>query len=100
MSNKKIEIVSDIDLELSLTLHGIGAVITPDNEDPPSFCEYPWDEVIDTLIDSHTIAVLHKKDIRISGSSKQFLVRIAKELRKQALKIDHKISEMEVIDRT
>mgnify|MGYP003626433960 FL=1 len=100
MSNKTIEIVSDIDLELSLTLHGIGAVITPDNEDAPSFCEYPWDEVIDTLIDSHTIAVLHKKDIRISGSSKQFLVRVAKELRRQALKIDHKIGEMEVIDKT
>ena len=81
MSNKTIEIVSDIDLELSLTLHGIGAVITPDNEDAPSFCEY-------------------KKDIRISGSSKQFLVRVAKELRRQALKIDHKIGEMEVIDKT
>jgi hypothetical protein len=44
--------------------------------------------------------VLHKKDIRISGSSKQFLVRVAKELRRQALKIDHKIGEMEVIDKT
>jgi len=97
MSIKKIELINDLELELSLTLNGIGAVIAPENEDP-SFCEYDWDEVIDTLIESHTIAVLRKNDVRISGSSKDFLTRIAKQLRSQAQRLERKINTMEVIE--
>ena len=99
MSTKRIELLNDLELELSLTLNGIGAVIAPDNDDA-SFCEYHWDDVIDTLIDSHTIAVLRKSDVRISGSSKEFLIRVAKQLRSQAHKIEQRINGMEVIDKT
>ena len=96
MSIKRIELVNDLDLELSLTLNGIGVVIAPEHEDP-SFSEYTWDEVTKTLIDSHTVAVLRKNDVRISGSSKQFLTEVAEQLRSQANKIDKKLSNMEVI---
>ena len=97
MSIKRIELVNDLDLELSLTMNGIGAVIAPDNEDP-SFSEYTWDDILKTLIDSHTIAVLRKNDVRISGSSKEFLTRVAEQLRLQASKIEDKLSAMEVIN--
>ena len=97
MSIKRIELVNDLDLELSLTLNGIGVVIAPEHEDP-SFSEYTWDEVTKTLIDSHTIAVLRKNDVRISGSSKEFLTRVAEQLRLQASKIEDKLSAMEVIN--
>ena len=96
MSIKRIELINDLDLELSLTLNGIGVVIAPEHEDP-SFSEYTWDEVTKTLIDSHTVAVLRKNDVRISGSSKQFLTEVAEQLRSQANKIDKKLSNMEVI---
>ena len=97
MSIKRIELINDLDLELSLTMNGIGAVIAPDNEDP-SFSEYTWDDILKTLIDSHTIAVLRKNDVRISGSSKEFLTRVAEQLRLQASKIEDKLSVMEVIN--
>jgi len=97
MSIKRIELINDLDLELSLTMNGIGAVIAPDNEDP-SFSEYTWDDILKTLIDSHTIAVLRKNDVRISGSSKEFLTRVAEQLRLQASKIEDKLSAMEVIN--
>ena len=97
MSIKRIELINDLELELSLTLNGIGAVIAPENEDP-SFCEYTWDEIIDALMESHTIAVLRKSDVRISGSSKDFLVRVAKQMRSQAHKIEQKLNTMEVIE--
>ena len=98
MSTKRIELINDLDLDLSLTLNGIGAIIAPEN-DAPSFSEYHWDELIDTLIDSHTIAVLRKSDVRISGSSKEFLIRVAKQLRSQAHKIEQRLNGMEVIDK-
>ena len=97
MSIKRIELINDLDLELSLTMNGIGAVIAPDNEDP-SFSEYTWDDILKTLIDSHTIAVLRKNDVRISGSSKEFLTRVAEQLRLQASKIEDKLNAMEVIN--
>lgn len=97
MSIKRIELINDLDLELSLTMNGIGAVIAPDNEDP-SFSEYTWDDILKTLIDSHTIAVLRKNDVRISGSSKEFLMKVAEQLRSQASKIEDKLSAMEVIN--
>ena len=97
MSIKRIELINDLDLELSLTLNGIGVVIAPEHEDP-SFSEYTWDEVIKTLIDSHTVAVLRKNDVRISGSSKEFLTRVAEQLRSQASKIEDKLNAMEVIN--
>tara|TARA_X000000950_G_C13882340_1_gene647392 strand:- start:656 stop:955 length:300 start_codon:yes stop_codon:yes gene_type:complete len=97
MSIKRIELINDLDLELSLTLHGIGVVIAPEHEDP-SFSEYTWDDILETLIDSHTIAVLRKNDVRISGSSKEFLTRVAEQLRLQASKIEDKLSAMEVIN--
>ncbi len=97
MSIKRIELINDLDLELSLTMNGIGAVIAPDNEDP-SFSEYTWDDILKTLIDSHTIAVLRKNDVRISGSSKEFLTKVAEQLRLQASKIEDKLSVMEVIN--
>lgn len=96
MSIKRIELINDLDLELSLTLNGIGVVIAPGHEDP-SFSEYTWDDILGTLIDSHTIAVLRKDDVRISGSSKEFLTRVAEQLRSQASKIEDKLSTMEVI---
>tara|TARA_Y100000996_G_C22550713_1_gene653597 strand:+ start:2115 stop:2414 length:300 start_codon:yes stop_codon:yes gene_type:complete len=97
MSIKRIELINDLDLELSLTMNGIGAIIAPDNE-APSFSEYTWDDILKTLIDSHTIAVLRKNDVRISGSSKEFLTRVAEQLRSQASKIEDKLSAMEVIN--
>ena len=97
MSIKRIELINDLDLELSLTLNGIGVVIAPEHE-APSFSEYTWDDVLKTLIDSHTVAVLRKDDVRISGSSKQFLTEVAEQLRSQASKIEEKLSSMEVIN--
>jgi hypothetical protein len=97
MSIKRIELINDLDLELSLTLNGIGVVIAPEHDDP-SFSEYTWDEVTKTLIDSHTVAVLRKNDVRISGSSKEFLTRVAEQLRLQASKIENKLNAMEVIN--
>jgi hypothetical protein len=97
MSIKRIELINDLDLELSLTLNGIGVVIAPEHDDP-SFSEYTWDEVTKTLIDSHTVAVLRKNDVRISGSSKEFLTRVAEQLRSQANKIEDKLNAMEVIN--
>ena len=97
MSIKRVELISDLELELSLTINGIGAIIAPENEDP-SFCEYTWDEIIEALVQSHTIAVLRKNDVRISGSSKDYLVRVAKQLRAQAHKIEQKLNNMEVIE--
>ena len=97
MSIKRVELVNDLELELSLTINGIGAIIAPENEDP-SFCEYTWDEIIEALVQSHTIAVLRKNDVRISGSSKDYLVRVAKQLRVQAQKIEQKLNNMEVIE--
>ena len=97
MSIKRIELINDLDLELSLTLNGIGVVIAPEHEDT-SFSEYTWDDVLKTLIDSHTVAVLRKDDVRISGSSKQFLTEVAEQLRSQASKIEEKLSSMEVIN--
>ena len=97
MSIKRVELVNDLELELSLTINGIGAIIAPENEDP-SFCEYTCDEIIEALVQSHTIAVLRKNDVRISGSSKDYLVRVAKQLRSQAHKIEQKLNNMEVIE--
>ena len=49
MSIKRVELINDLELELSLTINGIGAIIAPENEDP-SFCEYTWDEIIEALV--------------------------------------------------
>ena len=63
MINKKLELVNEIDLYISPTINGIGVTITPEN-DEASFSEYLWKDVVEGLIDAHTVTILKDKDIR------------------------------------
>ena len=65
MINKKLELVNEIDLYISPTINGIGVTITPEN-DEASFSEYLWKDVVEGLIDAHTVTILKDKDIRLT----------------------------------
>tara|TARA_R100000329_G_scaffold58304_1_gene52665 strand:- start:3191 stop:3484 length:294 start_codon:yes stop_codon:yes gene_type:complete len=96
MINKKLELVNEIDLYISPTINGIGVTITPENEEA-SFSEYLWKDVVEGLIDAHTVTILKDKDIRLTVESKEFLTKIANSLSLQADIIKNKISKMKAI---
>ena len=97
-ATKVLSVLSELDVHIAVTKQGIGITISSADDCEASFSEYTWDDVLKTLIDSHTVAVLRKNDVRISGSSKEFLTRVAEQLRSQASKIEDKLSAMEVIN--
>jgi len=96
MINKKLELVNEIDLYISPTINGIGVTITPENEEA-SFSEYLWKDVVEGLIDAHTVTILKDKDIRLTVESKEFLTKIANSLSLQADIIKNKIDKMKAI---
>ena len=96
MINKKLELVNEIDLYISPTINGIGVTITPEN-DEASFSEYLWKDVVEGLIDAHTVTILKDKDIRLTVESKEFLTKIANSLSLQADIIKNKIGKMKAI---
>ena len=96
MINKKLELVNEIDLYISPTINGIGVTITPEN-DEASFSEYLWKDVVEGLVEAHTVTILKDKDIRLTVESKEFLTRIANSLSLQSDIIKNKIEKMKVI---
>tara|TARA_Y100000401_G_C8281953_1_gene203972 strand:+ start:531 stop:824 length:294 start_codon:yes stop_codon:yes gene_type:complete len=96
MAGKRLELTTQMDLFVSPTINGIALTVTPDGSDA-MFNEYKWREVIDTLIDGHTVTVLKNKDVRISYDSRLFLLKVANSLRMQADSIENKIKGMNVI---
>ena len=96
MSIKRIELVNDLDLELSLTLNGIGVVIAPEHEDP-SFSEYTWDEVMEDMVEMHSIPVLGKNDVKISQESFDYVRDCTQKMRVAANQAWTRIEDMEVV---
>ena len=96
MVNSRLELINQVDFYVLPTLNGIGITISPEGE-KAMFNEYNWKEIIDSLLDSHTVTVLKDKDVRLTYESKIFLLKIANNLRLQADIIENKIKDMNVI---
>jgi hypothetical protein len=94
---KTLSVLSELDVHLSLTKQGIGVVISGGDAET-SFSEYTWDELIDDIIDQHSIPVLASNDFKISRESAEFVVSTAQKIRHTSRGLVQRVSNMDVID--
>ena len=85
MTSKTLEVVSDLEVHLSPTPRGIGVTLAPESPvKPASYTEYNWSDLVEGLLEAHTIPVLHKKDIPITEDSYRYLLEVALVMKQQA----------------
>jgi len=97
MTNKKLELINEFNVHVSPTAKGIGITVMGQDTDP-SFHEFLWYNIIDDLINEHSIAVLHSKDVRISEDSKEAITRIAAALRLCSYTMNKKVRQLKTMD--
>ena len=97
MTRKRLELVNEFEIHVSPTTKGVGVTIIG-RDSNPSFYEFGWHGIIDDLIESHSIAVLKTKDVRISEDSRDAITRIAAALRFCSYTLYKKVRQLKVVD--
>ena len=96
-ATKKLSVLSELDVHMSITKNGIGVTISSGDDCEASFSEYTWDEIIDDTLESHTIPVLKENDYRLSRDSYDYIKACAKKMRREAEDLDERIEGMGII---
>ena len=97
MTNKRLELVNEFDVHVSPTAKGI-CITVMGQDTAPSFHEFLWYNIIEDLIDEHSISVLHSKDVRISEDSKEAITKIAAALRLCSYTMNKKVRQLKVVN--
>jgi hypothetical protein len=74
MTNKRLELVNEFSVHVSPTVKGVGITIMGQETDP-SFHEFAWHNLIEDLIEEHTVTVLKTSDVRVTKDSKEALLK-------------------------
>mgnify|MGYP003650516613 CR=1 FL=1 len=96
-STKTLSVLSELDVHLSITKNGIAVVISADDAET-SFSEYNWDELLDDMVEQHSIPVLASNDYKISKDSANFIVDASQKMRSAARELVQRITNMDIID--
>ena len=97
MASRVLELTSEIEVRLMPTTTGVAISIFGDDNNYNSHAVYPWQEMVDNLIDEHAIPVLRKDDFRITQESKDFLINISESMRTRAEEILNRTNKLTVV---
>ena len=90
MPSRILHLTSDVEVRLMPTTTGVAISIFGEHE-TDSHAVYPWDEMVNNLINEHAIPVLREDDLRITPESQQFLMKIGNSMKARG---------QEILDRT
>ena len=97
MTNKRLELLNEFDVHVSPTVKGVG-ITNMGQETDPSFHEFAWHNLIEDLVEEHTVTVLKTSDVRVTKDSKEALLRIAAALRLCSYTLNKKVRQLNVVD--
>jgi len=78
------------------TTTGVAISIFGEHE-TDSHAVYPWDEMVNNLINEHAIPVLREDDLRITPESQQFLMKIGNSMKARGQEILDRTKKLTVI---
>ena len=78
------------------TTTGVAISIFGEHE-TDSHAVYPWDEMVNNLINEHAIPVLREDDLRITPESQQFLMKIGNSIKARGQEILDRTKKLTVI---
>jgi|DEB0MinimDraft_6_1074348.scaffolds.fasta_scaffold13715_2 hypothetical protein len=93
---KTLSVLSELDVHMSLTKHGIGVTISGDDCET-SFSEYPWEELVNDMIEAHAVPVLQENDYRISRDSFNYIRDCSQKMRREANSLWQRIEDMQIV---
>jgi len=96
-ATKVLEIMSELDVHLTITKNGIGVTASSLQDVEASFSEYTWAEIISDLVDSHSVPVLGTHDEKISAESYDHLRECSNKMRSAANILTERLDNMNVI---
>lgn len=96
-STKVLSVLSELDVHISVTKQGIGITISSADDCEASFSEYTWDEVMEDMVEMHSIPVLGKNDVKISQESFDYVRDCTQKMRVAANQAWTRIEDMEVV---
>lgn len=97
-ATKVLEVVSELDVHLTLTPNGVGVSIASEEDIRTSFSEYTWHEIIDDIAEYHAIPVLAANDEKISRDSHDVVIKAAQKMRQAANLLTQRIERMEIVE--
>ena len=97
MTNKRLELLNEFNVHVSPTTKGVGITIMGQETDP-SFHEFYWHNLVDDLIEEHTVTILKTSDTRITNDSKKSLIRIAAALRLCSYTLNKKVRQLKIVE--
>tara|TARA_R100001440_G_scaffold51894_1_gene71806 strand:+ start:1074 stop:1370 length:297 start_codon:yes stop_codon:yes gene_type:complete len=97
MTNKRLELLNEFNVHVSPTTKGVGITILGQDTEP-SFHEFYWHNLLDDLVEEHTVTVLKTSDTRITQDSKEALLRIAAAMRLCSYTLNKKVRQLKVVD--
>lgn len=89
--------MSELDVHLSVTKNGIGVTASSLEDVEASFSEYTWEEIINDMVDSHSVPVLGTNDEKISDESYEYLRECANKMRSAANILTKRLDTMNVV---
>ena len=96
MSSRILHLTSDVEVRLMPTTTGVAISIFGEHE-TDSHAVYPWDEMVNNLINEHAIPVLREDDLRITPESQQFLMKIGNSMKSRGQEILDRTKKLTVI---
>ncbi len=96
MSSRILHLTSDVEVRLMPTTTGVAISIFGEH-DTDSHAVYPWEEMVNNLIDEHAIPVLRKDDFRVTPESQQFLMKIGNSMKARGQEILDKTEKLIVV---
>jgi len=97
---KTLSVLSELDVHMCLTKNGIGVTISSGEDCETSFSEYDWSELLDDMLEAHTIPVLTESDYKITKDSYEHIKECAEKMRNEADKLSKRIEGMGLIGNT
>jgi hypothetical protein len=97
MTNKRLELLNEFNVHVSPTTKGVGITILGQDTEP-SFHEFYWHNLLDDLVEEHTVTVLKTSDTRITQDSKEALLRIAAAMRLCSYTLNKKVRQLKVVE--
>ena len=96
MPSRILHLTSDVEVRLMPTTTGVAISIFGEHE-TDSHAVYPWDEMVNNLINEHAIPVLREDDLRITPESQQFLMKIGNSMKARGQEILDRTKKLTVI---
>ena len=97
MASRVLELTSEVEVRLMPTTTGVAISIFGEEQNYNSHAVYPWQEMVDNLIDEHAIPVLRKDDLRVTQESYDFLIKISESMKTRAEEILNRTNKLTVV---